>query len=305
MRISTSTIYDMGVARITELQTRLAKTQQQLATGRRILTPADDPVAAARVLDVNQELAINTQLSRNRATAVSLLNRVEGTLSSVSDIIENVKELIVRAGNPTLSDHERGFLAVELQGAFDDLLAFANTKDASGDYLFSGYKVTAQSFTATTAGADYNGDRGQRMIQVGPSREIAVSETGETVFRGGGQDLFNTISDLIAVLKSPASSPAQVSALNAGLATANGEINKALDNVLTVRASIGSRLKELDALDSAGRVLDEHYQQTLGGLQDVDYAEAISRLSQDKLTLEASQRSFVSVASLSLFNYLS
>jgi flagellar hook-associated protein 3 FlgL len=304
MRISTSTIFESGVARITDLQTRLAKTQQQISTGREVLTPADDPVAASRALEVSQSLAINAQFADNRASAKAQLNEVESTLSSISDIIENSKALVVSAGNATFDDQQRGFVAVELRGAFDDLLARANAKDGTGNYLFSGYQTTTQPFVATAAGALYNGDQGTRVIQVGSSQQMGVSETGETVFRGDGKDIFKTLADLINLLESPVGTPADAVALKAGLSVANGEIDLALDKVLSVRAAVGSRLKQLDALDSAGDVLGEQYQKRLGDLQDVDYARAITALSQQQLTLEAAQQSFIRLTSLSLFNYL-
>jgi flagellar hook-associated protein 3 FlgL len=248
---------------------------------------------------------MNAQFATNRIAAKASLNQLDGTLAGVSDIIENAKSLVISAGNATLNDQQRGFIATELRGSLDDLLGLANAKDGAGIYLFSGYQTTTQPFAKTITGVIYSGDQGERMSQVGSTRQMAVSETGHSVFQGGGQDIFKTISDLISLLESPISSSASVAALNAGLATANGGVDKALDNVLTVRASVGSRLKELDALDSAGQALDEQYLQTLGELQDVDYARAISQLSQQKVTLEAAQMSFLKVTGLSLFNFLS
>jgi flagellar hook-associated protein 3 FlgL len=305
MRISTSSLYDSGVARITDLQSSLARIQQQLATGQRALTPADDPAAAAQALDVKQSLALNHQLASNRASGRAVLNQVEGALSSASDIVENAKALVVRAGNASLDDQQRGFIAIELRGALDDLLALANAMDGAGNYLFAGYQTGTQPYVRTATGALYNGDDGERMIQVQPAQQLAVSATGRAVFEGGGQDMFRTLSDVISVLETPVGSPAASAALTAGLANANGKLDKALDNVLTVRASVGSRLKQLDALDSAGGALAEQYRETLGVLEDVDYAQAISELSKQQLTLEAAQQSFLRLTSLSLFNYLS
>jgi flagellar hook-associated protein 3 FlgL len=296
-------MYDVGAARITDLQSRLAKIQQQLSTGRRILTPADDPAAAARGLEVSQSLGLNEQLSSNRASARATMNQVESVLSGVTDIVENAKALVISAGNATLDDKQRGYIATELRGAFDDLMALANTTDGAGNYVFAGYQTSTQPFVKTATGAVYGGDDGERMIQVQPGQQMTVSTTGRTVFQSG-PDLFATLSNVIAVLETPVSSPAVAAALNTGLNTANGELDTALDNVLTVRAAVGSRLKQLDALDSAGQVLNEQYQETLGALRDLDYAQAISELSKEQITLQAAQQSFLRLTSLSLFNYL-
>jgi flagellar hook-associated protein 3 FlgL len=305
MRISTATLYEMGVARITDLQASLARTQQQLSTGRRILTPADDPIGAAHSLEVTQSQAINAQFSTNRNAATASLSQADGAFSGVSDVIENVKSLVISAGNASLNDQQRGDIATELRGAFDSLLGLANTKDGAGNYLFSGYQTTTEPFVRTPTGARYDGDQGERMIQVGPSRQLAVSESGQGVFQGDGQDMFKNLNDLIVLLETPVTTPTASTALNAGLATANGAMDQALDNVLKARASVGSRLKELDSLESAGQALDEQYQQTLSKLQDLDYARAISTLSQQQLTLEAAQKSFVQITGLSLFSFLS
>ncbi|BBP03832.1 flagellar hook-filament junction protein FlgL [Sulfuriferula plumbiphila] len=307
MRISTSTIYQQGAARISDLQSSLVKTQQQLSTGRRILTPADDPVAAARALDVTQSQSVNAQYATNRQTAVSSLTAVEGSLTSVTSLLQDVRTLVISAGNGALSDADRGYIAASIRGRFDDLLALANASDGAGNYLFSGYQTAAPPFNKTSVttggvtvtGAQYVGDQGQRMLQVDSSRQLAISASGQAIFQPAGKDIFKTLNDLATLLETPGTTN-----LASGLSTANGDITQALDNVLKVRASVGSRLKELDSLDSAGSSRDIQYSQTLSWLQDVDYAKAISQLSQQQTTLQAAQQSFVKIAGLSLFNYL-
>lgn len=304
MRISTSTIYQQGAARISDVQSSLVKTQQQLSTGRRILTPADDPVAAARALDVTQSQSVNAQYATNRQAAVSSLTTVDNTLASVTSVLQDAKTLTVNAGNGSLSNSDRSSLATQLSSDLDQLLGLANTTDGIGNYLFSGYQTGTQPFVKTATGAQYNGDQGQRQVQVDSSRQMAVSDSGQAIFQGNNQDVFKTLTDLVTLLQTPVVTAADAANLTAKLATANGNIDQSLNNVLTVRASVGSRLKELDSLDSAGSSRDIQYSQTLSQLQDVDYAKAISQLTQQQTTLQAAQQSFVKISGLSLFNYL-
>ncbi|MEO6146304.1 MAG: flagellar hook-associated protein FlgL [Sulfuriferula sp.] len=304
MRISTSMLFQQSAAKISDLQSNLVKTQQQLSTGRRILTPADDPVAAARALDVTQSQSVNAQYATNRQTAVSSLTTVDGVLASVTSTLQDVKTQTVYAGNGTLSNSDRSNLAIQLSSDLDQLLALANSTDGIGNYLFSGYQTGTQPFVKTATGAQYNGDQGQRQIQVDSSRQMAVSDSGQAIFQGNNQDVFKTLTDLITLLQTPVTTPAQNAALTAGLSTANGNIDQSLNNVLTTRASVGSRLRELDSLNSSGSARDIQYSQTLSQLQDVDYAKAISQLTQQQMTLQAAQQSFVKIAGLSLFNYL-
>ena len=300
MRISTHTLFESGAARLSELQSDMVKTQQQISTGRRVLTPADDPVAAARALEVTQSQSMNSQYGVNRDYAKSSLAAVEGSLTGVTELLQDVKTTIVAAGNATLGDMERGYMATELRGRFEQLLGMANSRDGQGNYLFSGFQTATPAFSKDASNnVTYDGDAGQRLMQVDTTRQLAVSHSGQAIFQGGGQDVFKALNDLIAVLETPGTA-----GLTAGLETANGKIDLALDNVLTVRASVGSRLQEIDALDSAGEDRHIQYSEILSGLQDLDYTQALTELSKQQLTLEAAQKSFVKASGLSLFNFI-
>jgi flagellar hook-associated protein 3 FlgL len=118
------------------------------------------------------------------------------------------------------------------------------------------------------------------------------------------QSVFTTLTSLIATLRAPAASASGNAALGNGLTTASSNLKNALDNVLTVQASVGARLKELDNLDTSGEDLDTQYATTLGNLQDLDLVKTISLFSQQQQTLQAAQQSFKAMSGLSLFNYL-
>lgn len=304
MRISTQMLFENGAARLGELQTGLVRTQSQIASGRRMLAPSDDPVAAARALDIGQSQSINTQHGVNRQHAKNALGHLEGTLAGVTSLLQDVKTTIVAAGNPTLTDVERGFMASELRGRFEQLLGLANTRDGMGNYMFSGFRSATPAFVEVPGGALYQGDAGQLRLQVDASRQMTINATGASVFQGGGQDIFATLDGLVTLLRTPVAGTAAQASLAAGLGAANASVELALGNVLTVRTSVGARLQELDALDTLGEDRHIRYSEALSGLRDLDYTEALTRLKQQQVTLEAAQRSFVSVSGLSLFNYL-
>lgn len=330
MRISTNMLYQGATARLTDLQSGIEKTSQQISSQRRILTPSDDPVGAARALDVTQSQSLNTQYATNRNNAKSSLNQVESVLSGVTSLMQDVKESTVGAGNGSYSNADRASVATDLRSRLDELMGYANAADGSGNYLFAGFKSSTQPFVANaaTGAIDYKGDQGQQMLQVDSTRTMASSDSGQAIFQGNGQDMFKTMNDMIALLSTPVTSAANTAqdaavaaaaaaglptppplagsnaALAAGLALANGNVDKSLDNVLTVRASVGSRLKELDSLDSVGSGKGLQYSQTLSTLQDVDYNQAISSLNQQSFILQATQKAFASVSNLSLLNFL-
>ena len=304
MRISTQTLFETGAAQMGDLQSGLVRTQQQISSGRRILNPSDDPVGAARALEVTQSQSINTQYGVNRQYAQAALGAVEGTLSGVTALLQDVKTTVIAAGNGTLGDTERGFMATELRGRFEQLLGLANSRDGMGNYMFSGFQTATPAFTESAPGVvQYDGDQEQRLMQVDTTRQMAVGSPGQTVFQGGvpggAADTFKTLTDLITLLNTSGTA-----GLAAGLATANNNLDLSLDNVLTIRASAGSRLQELDALNEAGTDRNLQYSQILSELQDLDYTQALTRLSQQQFTLEAAQRSFSTISKLSLFNFL-
>ena len=178
---------------------------------------------------------------------------------------------------------------------------------APGTPPVSSYTITDQTAvpTTTTAAAPYvSGDA----IKVGGmSFDIkGAPATGDSfsVQPSDKQDLFTTLSKMIETLRAPAITPAEKQAFTDGLAAANGNLGAALDKVLTVRSSVGSRQKELDTLDIAGEDTDIQYAATLSGLQDLDLVKAISQFTQQKATLEAAQKTFNAVSGLSLFNFI-
>ena len=114
MRISSNTIYDSNVAALGQQQTNLLKTQQQVSTGRKIQTASDDPVAAARVISVNQADAMNTQYASNRTAARHTLSLAESNLQSVKSLLQDVRVATVNAGNGSLKNSDRRTTAPEL-----------------------------------------------------------------------------------------------------------------------------------------------------------------------------------------------
>lgn len=405
MRIATSTIYEAGTTQMASLQSKLARTQQQLATEKRMLTAADDPIASARALELTQSKSVNSQFATNRQNARASLSEVELSLTSATSLIQDVQSLAVKASNGVLSNADRQSLAVELEGHLEDMFGIANNTDGSGNYLFPGFKSNTAPFAKVAGGAQYLGDQGERQLQVSASRQVAVSDSGSAVFENnrtgngtfvtsaraantgtgvistgavanaaalagtsyevtfnvsggattysvldkktglpppdavgpqlyapdqqiafGGvsfsvkgnpaagdkfdldpsskQSVFKTMTDLIATLRAPASSAADLAKLSNGLNKANENLSSALDNVLGIRASVGARQKELDTLDSAGEDLNIQYETTLSNLQDLDMVAAITQFTQQQNTLEAAQKSFKSLSGLSLFNYI-
>ncbi|HEU0188213.1 MAG TPA: flagellar hook-associated protein FlgL [Gallionellaceae bacterium] len=399
MRISTSAIYDANVSILNQQQSRLLHTQEQLATGRRMLTPSDDPIASARALDVSQADALNTQYDTNRNVARSNYSLADGNMQSVVDLLQYVRERAVQAGG-AISAANRQAIGADLAIRMDELKGLANTTDGQGNYLFSGYQGKTVPFVGTAAGVQYQGDDGQRMVQVSGSRQLAASDSGADVFmrikNGNGtfvtqaaagntgsglvaqgvvtnpaaltgdsyrvnfnvvagvttydivdtttattlsagnaytsgnaisfagmqisvsgapangdsfttapssnESLFKTLADLVASLNAAGSST-NTQTLNS-INKALGQLDNGLSKVLSVRASVGARMNEIDSLKTAGDDLGLSFKSTLSQLQDVDYNQGVSDMNQQQVALQAAQKTFKQVSDMSLFNYI-
>lgn len=304
MRISTNTMYQAGITKINQLQSDQAKLQLQISTGKRILSPADDPVAAARVLELSYAQGINTKFDDNRRTAEIKLNNVESNLTSVTDLLLAAQSKVIASGNATYSDRERASLAGDLQNSLQALLGLANTKDASGNYLYSGFVNDTAPFVDTASSATFVGDSNEQLLQVDSGRQMAINVTGDSIFQGNGDDVFKTFKDFITLLNTPITNTATRTAFEAGVSTAIGGLQKTLDNVLNTRAIVGSRLNEIEALRTSSDDRDLLYTQNLSALQDLDYAQALSDLSKNQTILEAAQKSYVQTTALTLFAYI-
>lgn len=198
MRISTSLFQQQAIDAILGQQAQVSKTQQQLASGQRILTPADDPAAAARLMDVRETAEKISQFKRNADGAEARLSQEETALAGVGNLLQRVRELAVQANNGSQNNETRGMIAKEVRQRLDELVGLANSQDASGEYLFAGFKGRTQPFTQEGGNFTYHGDQGQRLIQISSSVQIADSHPGSEVFLAirEGNGTFATAADL-------------------------------------------------------------------------------------------------------------
>ena len=304
MRISTNTIYQSGISKISALQSEQTKLQQQISTGKRIASPSDDPVAAARALSLSHAQGVNAKFADTRQTAQTKLSTIESNLTGVTNLLVAAQSSLVAAGNGAYSNQERVSMATEFNDSLQALIGMANAKDAYGNYLYAGYQTATQPFVASAAGANYQGDNGQQLLQVDSERQMAVNVSGDNLFKAGGNDIFATLSSLVSLLNTPVTDATSQAALTSGLATAMSSLSSSVDNVLNIRASVGNKLNELDSLDIAGSDRDLQYSKSLSDIQDTDYASALSDLAKQQTIMEAAQKSFVSMTSLSLFKLI-
>ncbi len=198
MRISTAGFHRTSSDAFLKLQTSLAKTQNELATGSRIQSPADDPIGAVHLLELNRSLVESEQFSRNANAATARLNTEEQALADSGSILQRVRELVIQANSGVIDDTGRSAIAVELQNRVQQLMDVANRRDGKGEYLFSGYATTQQPFSRTGGAATYLGDQGTRLQQIGATQRVADGDSGFEVFFNVPQGNGTFVTDVTA-----------------------------------------------------------------------------------------------------------
>lgn len=184
MRIATSTITEIGTSGMNSQQNQLVQLMEEISTNRTVNLAGDNPVAASQAVTTQTAVQNNTQYTANQNAAATSLGLEDSTLNSVTTQIRNIQSILQKANNGSLTDSDRQSYATELQSARDQLLALANTTDASGNYIFGGFQTGTAPFTNTPSGAGvvYNGDQGVISAQVSASRQIPTNDPGSNVF---------------------------------------------------------------------------------------------------------------------------
>ncbi|MFV2057100.1 MAG: flagellar hook-associated protein FlgL [Thiohalomonadales bacterium] len=300
MRLSTAQFQRQSIQLMQQQSVDIAKTQAQLASGKRLQTPSDDPLAAAQLQPLKDNKAVQEQYERNADVAEYRLQLEDIQLAQFGNVLTRINELAVQGVNGSMNDSDRATVAQEIRQGLTNLVSLANTQDANGDYLFAGDNVKNTPIVESPANTfTYTGDAGIRDIQIGKTRQIASGDPGSTVFMnvpfsgGGTQDIFTSIANFATSLE--ANTPSNVFL---------DDVQAGLDNVLITRTKIGARLNAIDVKreDNDARIFQTEV--AISRLEDVDFAEAISRLSLQLVSLQASQQAFGRIQSLSLFDQI-
>ncbi len=184
MRISTLHIFNLANNSMADANKEIVKTQEQLSTGRKVLTAADDPVAATRIQQLEDSNALVEQYNKNITLAENNLSAEETTLDSINNLIQRIEELAIQAGNTAvLSEGEYSAIASEVDTRVDELFSLVNTRSANGDYIFSGYKSDSPAFSGDKInGYRFVGDEGNINIKVDNNTVISSSDSGKNMF---------------------------------------------------------------------------------------------------------------------------
>jgi flagellar hook-associated protein 3 FlgL len=412
MRISTLQSFNKGLNSIMDNQSQVSKTQQQVSTGRRVLTPADDPIAATKILQLQQDSALREQFGKNMTGAKGRLALEETQMAGITENLDRLKELTIQAGDGAVNMSDRQAIAFEVNVILEATVDLMNSKDAGGEYLFGGFKGGTQPFQKNENGRyDYAGDEGQRFISIASSTTVATGDNGKKLFvdvkasdntfntqvnpTNGGtgvinpgfvvdqeeydnvypedliitfnpetaisppgpnytvrqasdgrvvegidkqgyesgdkitlagvelkisgkvqpgdefmvnssekQSLTDTIYRLKDALDSLEDTPVDSEVLKNLLANTLDNLDYAQSSISQIRSEVGARLNIVENTEAQAADIDLVSKEVLSKLSDVDFAEAVSRLTLQTFLLETAQQSYAKIQNLSLFNQL-
>lgn len=398
MRISTAWFQLNSTNQMQNQQAQLARTQEQVSTGKRITQPSDDAIGSVRALELGKALQKTDQFDRNANLAESRLQTQEGVLDQAGNLMQRARDLTVQGANGSQDNDSRSFIASELREIRSAMVDAANTQDSGDNFIFGGFKSDSQPFSPASGGVVYNGDEGQRSLQIGPNRTVTDGNPGSEVFmrirEGNGvfkaeadggntgtgvikntsvtdiqawtpddyeveilandqyeirdgagtviqtgtynagetigfqgveliiegtpevgdqfqvspsenQSVFDTMDRLIAAFESPIRNDAERAAQMNDLNRSLEDIDQTMSNFLEVRSSTGARLKTIEDQVSVNDGARLELKSTKSEIEDLDYAEAITRLNRQQVGLQAAQKAYVRTQNLSLFNFLS
>ena len=194
MRIATITFQQNAMSQMQELQAALAKTQNDLATSKKLHSAADDPSGMAQVNQLNVQLSASQQYVTNGNSASSTLQLEEQAMSDATNVLQSARDLAIQANNPALSASQRTDIAAQLTQQLQNLVAIGNRVDGNGNQLFAGNATSTIPFAQSGNTVTYSGSSSVRQIQIGPNQRISAGDTGATVFMNipAGNGTFTT-----------------------------------------------------------------------------------------------------------------
>ncbi|PYX19583.1 MAG: flagellar hook-associated protein 3 [Acidobacteria bacterium] len=294
MRINPNVTADL-LASLANAQEEQNKAMLQMASGRRVNTPSDDPSAAAILVQNQAQSSQADQFLRSADSVQAQLQTTDSTLNSVVLALQRAISLGVQGANGTLSDANRASVVGELNGIQDQLIGLANLS-FQGQFVFAGTATQAQPFVADAtqpSGVRYDGNAGTNSVAVGDGVSMQVNVPGSQIFAATGSDMFQAVHDLITALQS-----------NTGIDTAVTGVRAAFDHVTAQRVFYGNAMNQLQSQQTYlnnDKLLLSQQENAVGG---ADLAAATTNLLSAQNARSAALAAAGKISQLSLFDYL-
>lgn len=324
MRLSTSHIYNSGMSGMLNSFGKLNKVVNQMGTGKRMLSPSDDPVAAAQTLNTKIRLAVVAQYNRNVDFADKNLSLTESVLDQTETDLMKMKDLAIQLGSGQWSDDQIKSSGLEAKEVLSKLQGLLNTKNESGEYIFAGSQANKKAYEGNV----FQGYAIEREAQVADDTFIKMltsgnrafekldglttHDTAEAIFTTDGSQNLNIVpkeysNNMLGVLQYFADSTgngADATVNQKGIQESMDNIDKAFEQVAQTRSQIGARQNTLASVKENNKDFEDFAEKSLSELEDLDYGEAIMRLQTSMMSYQAGMQVTGKIQGLSLFNYI-
>jgi flagellar hook-associated protein 3 FlgL len=294
MRINPNVTADL-LAALANAQDQQNESMLQMASGRRVNKPSDDPSAAAILVQNQAQSSQVDQFLRSADSVQAQLQTTDSTLNSVVLALQRAISLGVEGANGTLSDSNRASVVGELNGIQGQLIGLANLS-FQGQFVFAGTATQAQPFVADAtqpSGVRYDGNAGTNSVAVGDGVSMQVNLPGSQIFAAPGSDVFQAVHDLVTALQT-----------NTGIDTAVSGVRAAFDRVTAQRVFYGNAMNQLQSQQTylnSDKLLLSQQENAVGG---ADLAAATTNLLGAQNARSAALAAAGKISQLSLFDYL-
>ena len=304
MRISNATLRNNVMRNLHSSLRELNEAQRQMASGRTVQVPSDNPIVAGRLLNINATMAESAQFQTNVRDGIAWLNMTDVTLDAVGEALHRARELALAGANSTLPPEVRAYNATEVDQLLRHVVSLANSSYDGNRFLFGGTHHGSLPFTADdgTDGTlvidplEYPQQvRGAISYEVLRNIEMQVNIPGAELFQDGANSVFGALTMARDALRATPTADIQ------GALTA---LQDALSAVLDARATVGARQNRLDMMDS--RYNDERttLSELRSKLGDVDMAEAIMNFNVRESVYQAALGAAARVMQPTLLDFL-
>jgi flagellar hook-associated protein 3 FlgL len=302
MRVSDGIRYETFKNNAAALKDKIDKNQQMTASGRKILTPSDDPVAMSKSIQLDAQKSVNSQYTRNLNTLSMFGSMYETSLNTIQDSLTRAKQLAISANSDTMDAAGRKASAEEIKKMIEQLAAVGNTK-VGNTYIFGGKKTDSPPFTLdldpaspTYYSVTYNGtaDVPEVFVSSGQTEELGIS--GQKVFDpGGGTDIFMTLKNL-------------KNGLENNVKTSIGNSITALDNTIDLTTTnisyVGTYTGSIDTITNTLQSNSDSLTEVISKMMDADMVDLISQYTLLTNAYEASLASMAKLQQMNVLNYL-
>lgn len=303
LRIASSQLHTTMTAALGRAQTRVQDTLTKMAEGKRFLLPSEDPVSTVRLMRLGRESAALEQYETNIKALRTRLNVNEAKLGSIVDDLTQAHDLVIWSANGGNTPADVNSIAIPLAALRDGILATANERDEEGRYLFSGTATNSPtiSYDATQPlGSRYTwtGNTVKQKVGVGNGVTSDANVTLESLAA-----TLNLMDTSAATLASPTVNPSDP-AVAAQVRTTLDSLDAALTNISSKVGALGSEQNVLETLLSGHQNVQLSNDQAYLALGQLDYGDAVAKLNGYSTGLEAAQKAYGKVNSLSLFDVI-